>query len=456
VATGTAAARSRSASATGAGVTPGSGKDDRGRAWLTRLESPLAAYYLVLGSTVALVAIGLVMVLSSSSVESYRLNDGDSYAVFSKQAMFAAIGLPLAVAAALLPIRWWRRLSWLMLLVAAAGLVAVAVIGHSVKGNQNWIKVGGVTLQPSEAAKLALVVWTATVLAAKQQLLTQVSHVLIPVVPVAVGLLGLVMLGRDLGTTLVLLALAGALLFTAGAPLRVFTVSGLAAAAVVAALVVSSDNRMQRIQNWLGGGSGTHDLDSNYQPLHGLWALATGGWWGVGLGASREKWSWLPEAHNDFIFAVIGEELGLAGTLVVLALFAAMGIGLFRLVLATDDTFVKIATGGVLAWVLGQAIINIGAVLGMLPVIGVPLPLVSSGGSALVTTLVGLGMVLGFARRVPGAPEALAARSGVVRRSFAVLPPRDGAGRSTGRSARRSRGGLTGRRLRPRMPGRRR
>jgi cell division protein FtsW len=162
--------------------------------------------------------------------------------------------------------------------------------------------------------------------------------------------------------------------------------------------------------------------------LHALWALASGGWWGLGLGESRQKWFWLPEAHNDFIFAIIGEELGLVGTLAVLGLFAMLGIGLFRLVIAADDVFVKIATGGVLAWVLGQALVNIGAVVGLLPVVGVPLPLVSSGGSALVTTLIALGMVLGFARRVPGAAEALASRPSVVARSLAVLPGRRNGG----------------------------
>ncbi len=401
--------------------------------WLTRLESPLAAYYLVLGATVGLVAIGLVMVLSSSSVESYRENAGNSYAVFAKQAMFAAIGLPMAWVAAIVPIRWWKGAAWPLIFIGAGGLVAVAVAGVSINGNQNWLQIGSMTVQPSESVKLALVVWSATVLGNKRQLLSQTSHVVVPVVPVTVLLLGLVLLGNDLGTALVLIGIVASLLFISGAPIRVFLAGGLATLATVAMLVLTSSNRRARIAAWAG--QGECDLQDNcWQATHGLYGLSTGGWWGVGLGKSREKWSWLPEAHNDFIFAVIGEELGLAGTLVVLALFAALAIGLFRLVLTSDDVFVKIATGGVLAWVLGQAMINIGAVLRMLPIIGVPLPLVSSGGSALVTTLVALGMVLGFARRVPGAPEALAARGAVVKRSIAVLPRRL-SGRLPGRSS---------------------
>jgi cell division protein FtsW len=217
------------------------------------------------------------------------------------------------------------------------------------------------------------------------------------------------------------------MLFVAGAPLRIFGVAfGLAAVATLI-LVSGSSNRTGRISSWASGCSNVDDFDGPcWQAIHGQWALASGGWGGVGLGGSREKWGLLPEAHNDFIFAIIGEELGLIGTLVVLGLFAILGWGLFRIVFRTDDLFIKIATGGVLVWVLGQAIVNIGAVLGLLPVVGVPLPLVSYGGSALVMTMIALGMVIGFARREPACAEALAARAGLVHRSLAVLPVRRG------------------------------
>ncbi|MBK7624591.1 MAG: FtsW/RodA/SpoVE family cell cycle protein [Kineosporiaceae bacterium] len=267
--------------------------------------------------------------------------------------------------------------------------------------------------------------WAAAVLARKQAMVGQVAHALIPVVPGALVLLALVMVGNDLGTALVLVAITVALLFTAGVPLRLFAVGGLLGGLAITLLVTTSENRMKRVNTWLGN-TPCEYLSTCWQPTHSRYALATGGWWGVGLGAGREKWLWLSQAHNDFIFAVIGEELGLIGTLTVLALFAALGIGLFKLVIASDDTFVKIATGGVLAWVLGQAIINIGTVLGMLPVIGLPLPLVSSGGSALVTVMIAFGMVLGFARQVPGAPGGARGTS-AYRRSNGVraLAPRN-------------------------------
>jgi cell division protein FtsW len=215
----------------------------------------------------------------------------------------------------------------------------------------------------------------------------------------------------------------GGALFVAGVPLRFFALAGAAGAAVAAWLVTSSSNRMTRIDSWLSGTCEDY-WGACWQSRHGEWALASGGWWGVGLGASREKWAWLPEAHNDFIYAIIGEELGLPGTVLVVLLLAALGVAFARVVRRHDDVFVKIATAGVMSWVLFQAMINIGVVLGLLPVIGVPLPLVSSGGSALVSTLVGIGMVLSFARSEPGAREALAARAGAVRRSLAVVSRR--------------------------------
>jgi cell division protein FtsW len=397
----------------------------RRNAWLARLDAPLAPYYLILGSTIALVMIGLVMVLSSSSVQSLKdTHLSSSYSYFVKQVMFAGLGLPLAWVASRIPARWWQTCSWALLAGSAGMLALVPVMGSSVNGNQNWISFGGVTVQPSEAAKFAFLVWAATVLVRKQQLrLTTLSHLLVPVLPVAALLLALVLAGRDLGTAMIMMAIVFGVLYLAGAPMRLFGLTGAGALLLVGALVVTSPNRMGRISSWLGVG-GHDDSGLNWQPLHGAYALATGGWWGLGLGASREKWFWLPEAHNDFIFAIIGEELGLPGTLAVLGLFGLLGVGLLRLVTVSEDVFVKISTGGVLLWVVGQAVVNIGAVLGVLPVVGVPLPLVSSGGSALVMTLIALGMVLGFARHVPGAGEALTDRPGMMRRSLAVLPRR--------------------------------
>ncbi len=387
-----------------------------------RLDSPVTSYYVLLGATLLLLVIGLVMVLSASSVTSLT-KSGSSFTVFRSQLVFAAIGLPLMLVASRVPVRAWKAIGWVALVVA---LVAQALVftrlGVSVGGNRNWIGVGGMRLQPSEGMKLALVLWGAAVLARKRNLLDRWVHVMVPVMfPVGVIGIGLVLAGHDLGTALVLLLILAALLFAAGAPGRMFLMAGGAMAALVGAMVVTSDNRKRRIASWIGGQC-QDSLGSCYQSIHGKYALADGGWWGVGLGASREKWSWLPEAHNDFIFAIIGEELGLPGALVVLALFLLIGWACLRLVTRSPDMFVRIAAAASMAWLLGQTLINVGAVIGMLPVIGVPLPLVSSGGSALVTSLVVLGMLMSFARAEPGAAEALTARTGLLRRSLAVVP----------------------------------
>lgn len=390
---------------------------------LTRWETPVTSYYLLLGSTLLLVGIGLVMVLSSSSVEAYA-QSGSSFSVFSRQALFAGIGLPLMWAASRVPVATWKRLAWPVLgLAVLAQLLVFTPLGVGVKGNTNWIEVAGVRAQPSEAAKLALAIWCAAVLTRKRHLLSSWAHVLVPVGPFAGLVIGLVLVGRDLGTALVLMAVVAGALFVAGVPGRMFALAGGLAAGAAALLVATSANRMSRVEAWLSAEC-TDYWGTCWQTIHGKWALASGGWWGVGLGASREKWAWLPEAHNDFIFAIIGEELGLAGTVVVVLLFAVLGVACARVVRRSDDVFVKVATAGVLAWVVGQAMVNIAVVLALLPVIGIPLPLVSAGGSALVSTLVALGMVLSFARSEPGARDALEARSSVVRRSLAVVPLR--------------------------------
>ena len=390
-----------------------------------RLESPVTTYYLLLSATAMLVVIGLVMVLSASSVTSYQATNS-SFTVFFNQLRYAVVGVIGAWVASRLSLTIWRRLAVPMLVVAIGlqALVFVPSLGVRVNGNRNWIHIAGQQVQPSEFAKVALILFGAAVLSKKRRNLGKFMHVAVPLVFPAGGLLLLLVLGGgDLGTGLVLLAILAGMLFVAGVPARMFFLAGAGSAALAATLALTSANRMGRIHSWLAGCT---DPTKCFQTIHGQYALADGGWWGVGLGASREKWSCLPEAHNDFIFAIIGEELGLPGTLVIIALFGLLAFSCYRLVLRSDDFFVRVATGGVMVWVLVQAVINIGSVIGLLPVIGVPLPLVSSGGSALMATLFALGMLLSFARNEPGCREALAARPGVVRRSLAVMPTRRG------------------------------
>ena len=386
---------------------------------LGQWNSAVTSYYLLTGATAILLVLGLVMVLSSSSVESLA-HDRSPYAEFAKQAQFALIGLPLLWIASRLPLRFYKAIAWPSLAVAGGlQLLVLTSLGHAVNGNRNWLPVGPVMVQPSEIGKVALALWLGVVLARKQPLLRQWKHALIPVVPVAGLLIGFVLLGHDLGTALILIVLVAGAMYIAGVPTRIFAVSVVLAGVAVALLARGNDTRMVKIGSWLS--SSCDQAKECYQTVHGTFGLASGGWWGLGLGASREKWSYLPEAHNDFIFAIIGEELGLVGTLLVLFLFAVLAFAMSRVIRRHADPFVKVATAAIAFWVIGQALVNIAVVIGLAPVIGVPLPLVSAGGSALIMTMIALGIVISFARSEPDAAEALAARPNVLRRSLAVI-----------------------------------
>lgn len=386
-----------------------------------KLESPLTTYYLILWVTTTLVVFGLIMVFSASSVTS--LLEGDAtYSVFVRQAMFAGIGAVVAVFASRLSVQWWKRLAIPLLVVALIlqGLVFTS-LGYEQYGNRNWLDLGPVSIQPSELAKVALLLVGAMIFANKGRLVGLVRHILLPyLIPISAIVLALVLGGNDLGTALVMLAIIGAVLAMAGAPGRFFVAVSLLGVAGVVGLVLTSANRMSRITNWLSPECQSDPNGYCGQSVHGMYALADGGWWGVGLGRSKEKWDWLAEAHNDFIFAIIGEELGLPGTLMVLILFGLLAWACYRLIVRTRDRFVRIAAAGIMAWLLGQALINVGAVIGLIPVVGVPLPLVSAGGSSLVTTLLALGMLLSFARNEPGCKALLDSRPNLLRRSLAV------------------------------------
>lgn len=386
---------------------------------LGQWNSAVTSYYVLLGATALLLVIGLVMVLSSSSVES--LDDGHSpYAVFLDQAKYALIGLPLLLGLSRAPVKFFQAIAWPALAVAIAfQLTVFTPLGCGAGGNQNWVCLGGLSAQPSETIKLALAIWLGAVLARKLPLLREWKHALIPAVPVAGIAILVVLAGHDLGTALVLILLVAGALFVAGVPMRMFGLAAVLAGGVTTLLTVTSDNRKDRILSWL-----SDECDSAgacYQTLHGGWGLASGGWGGLGLGESREKWAYLPAAHNDFIFAILGEELGLIGTLLVLGLFGLLAFAMIRVIRRHPDPFVQITTGAILFWVIGQALVNIAVVIGLAPVIGIPLPLVSAGGSALIMTMAALGVLIAFARSEPGAAEALAARPSVVRRSLAVI-----------------------------------
>ncbi|KRF07897.1 cell division protein FtsW [Nocardioides sp. Soil777] len=371
------------------------------------LDRPLSSYYLLLGASTLLLTIGLMMVLSSSSVDAYKTT-GDSYAIVKRQLMWVLLGLPCAFIASRMSHAWIRRLAWPAYLLSLGLLLLTAFLGVERNGNQNWLAVGPLAIQPSEVAKLGLVLWAANIYARKERRLGRVHEIMIPVVPGMLLATGLVILGRDLGTALVLFAILLGMLWVVGAPPRFFVLSISIIGVAVMFLAAMDAERLQRITNF--SDPFKDYLDTGWQPAHGLYALSTGGWFGQGIGASTQKWGGLPEAHNDFIFAVLGEELGLVGTLLVIGLFFTIAFAAIRIASRTAEPFVRYMSFGIVVWLLGQMIINVGMVLAVMPVIGIPLPLVSYGGSALLPSLVALGLLVGFARREPEAAAALAAR----------------------------------------------
>jgi len=382
------------------------------RAWRALLDRPLTPYYLILGITILLLALGLVMVLSTASVTdlSFGLSP---YSDFEKQLVGVVIGLPLMWLAARSSPRLFRAAAYPLLAVAIIGLCLVLIHGVGIEKNSatRWIALGPFQFQPSEMAKIALAVWGADLLARKEKLglLADWHHLLVPLLP-GTGLLALlVMAGDDLGTTFVLLIVFLALLWVAGTPGRVFTALLILMVMVLLLLVVTQSWRIKRITGFLDG-SNTDPTGTNQQSIQGRIALGDGGLFGVGLGASKIKWGWLPESTSDFIFAIIGEELGLVGTLCVTAMYGGLAFAGLRVARRAPDTFSRLCSAAITAWIVIQAVVNIGAVVGVVPITGVPLPLVSQGLSSVLVTMVALGMLMSFARRAPGASEALAAR----------------------------------------------
>ena len=349
-------------------------------------------FYRLAGLTGFLVVFGLVMVLSSSSIDSLVANR-DAFYVFSRQSLYAVVGFGVMLFISSLKLKVIQNLVKAALVFGFALQLSVPFLGITVNGNTNWISIAGFTLQPAEFLKVSLIMYIAWFVSNREHELDDPRRVLLPVLIVGGAALALVMLGRDLGTAIIIALIVFGTLVIAGAPLRplVQVFIGVAIAGALAAF--SSASRMARINAWLNPDAASSDA-FNWQYEHGTWALAAGGVFGVGLGNSKMKWSWIPEVENDFIFAVIGEELGLIGALVVIGIFALLVSSLIGIMNRSDSSFGRIAIIGVIVWIVSQSAVNIAVVLGVLPVLGVPLPLISAGGSSLIATLGAIGIVL--------------------------------------------------------------
>ncbi|WP_460865539.1 putative lipid II flippase FtsW, partial [Rhodococcus aerolatus] len=372
--------------------------------WLAR---PLSSLHLVLAVFALLTLLGLVMVLSASSVEAFSV-DGSAYSLFARQVIFAVLGLALFYLGLRTPVRVLKRAAAPALVVAVVLLVLVLVpgIGYLSNGSRSWFVLGPVSFQPAEAAKVAFALWGAQLLASRRPgPVTRARDLVVPLVPVAMLLGTLILVQPDLGTTVSLVIIVLALLWFAGLPLRWFAAVAGAGVGGALALGLSASYRADRITSFLHP-----ELDpqgAGYQATQARYSLADGGWFGVGLGQSRAKWNYLPNAHNDFIFAILGEELGFVGAVAVIGLFALLTYVGLRIAGRVLDPFLSLLVSTCTVWLLAQALINIGYVVGLLPVTGLQLPMVSSGGTSTALTMLVFGLLANAARHEPDAISAV-------------------------------------------------
>ena len=350
---------------------------------------------LLLLPVVMLMIVGLGALLSASSVVGLR-QTGDHLFFFKRQVVFASVGVGLLLITMRIPYKWYARFALPILLTAVVGLATTLAIGEVRGGARRWIDLSPVSLQVAEFAKFAVVVYLATILSRNEKWLGRFSNVLWPVAA-SLLVVGFPLVKQpDLGSTLIIAAAAFGVLAASAAPMRyVLALVGMAGTGAFL-LAYSQPYRWERVQTYLNPNA--DPLGPGLQAWQSLVALGTGGWFGVGLGASRARWSFLPNAHTDFIFAIIGEETGLAGALVVVALFAVFAIVGSIIALRAPDKFGRLLAVGIVCWISIQGLVNIGGVTRVLPITGVPLPFVSSGGSAMIISLAVMGVLVNIAR----------------------------------------------------------
>ena len=352
---------------------------------------------LLLSATAALVSVGLVMVLSASSVQAFE-DYGSSFLFFLRQAAYAAVGGAALWVASRMRYPAWKRLC-LPLLALTTGLLVLVLIpgvGTVAGGSARWLQAGPGTIEPSELAKLAMVAFGAAVLASRWQRLEDPRQLAYPLVPIVLILSMLIMLQPDMGTTIILVGSVGVLLFAAGARMKHLMIGAAGLVTLGLGLIFVEGYRWARFISY--GDPWADPQGSGYQAIQSLTALGSGGLFGLGLGASRQKFGYLPNAHTDFIYSIIGEELGLVGALLVLVLFGLLVYAGVRIALHASDAFGRLLAIGITGWFAIQALTNLGAVTGLLPITGVPLPFVSFGGSALVISLAAVGILVSISK----------------------------------------------------------
>ena len=367
-------------------------------------STPASAYYLILGTVSILSVFGVVMVLSASSVRAMN-ESGNSFAIVIRQVVYLGISIFLAWLAMNLKERLWVPQARLALIASIFFLLLPQVpgIGISVGGNTNWIGFGGFSLQPSEFAKFAMILWCALMMRNLQESVNPLPKLL----PGMTIVMALILVGKDLGTALVVGGIFLSVLFVAGISIKRILL--LSAVLIIGAiiLIASNQTRLNRFAAFSNPFSEENYKSAGWQQAHSIMGLASGGAFGTGLGSGKQKWGSLPEAHTDFIFSVIGEELGLLGTLAVLSLYALLILAIFRVAIRANKPFDKYVLVGIGSWIAIQVVMNIGSVISLMPVVGVTLPLISYGGSSLISTFLAIGYVLGVMKRDPAIIEEI-------------------------------------------------
>lgn len=366
-------------------------KDHKKKRAKKRKRNRPSSYYLLLGVTLALVFFGVIMITSSSSSLALT-RENDSFYYLKRQSISVAIGLIAMFVVSRFDYRKIKRLSILFLGLSIMLLAFAAISGKVIYGSSRWVALMGVTFQPSEIAKLAAVFFSASVLSNNSEITKKINKTLIPLGLPVLLISILVLIQPDLGTTFAILITVFFMLFMAGARFRDLALIGTGGFAAGMIFIMTATYRRERFLAFLDPWNDTES--GGFQIIQSFMALGSGGLSGVGLGFSRQKFGYLPTPFTDFIFAIIGEELGLAGTAAVLILFIIFGFLGIKIAQRATDRFGQLLAGGITMMILVQAIINLGAVTGMLPITGIPLPLVSFGGSSLIVTLASIGVLL--------------------------------------------------------------
>ena len=394
--------------------------DHRGDLWTPR--GPVDIPFLLL--TLLLLGIGVVMVLSASYASAYydvkKITGGNATYFFTRQLAFAVAGVGAMYIVSRLPMRFFRRISGLTMLIALVLLLAVLVVGHVSGGGRRWLYLGGVSIQPSEIAKIAVILYFATLICRSGNYMGTFRYGILPFVLILAVIVGLLVMEPHFSASIIILLLGAVMMFVGGTRLVVFILGLIAGGGLFAAMLLASNYASSRITTWRDPFSDTSD--AGWQIVQSLYAVGSGGLFGLGLGQSRQKYLYLPEEHNDFIFSIICEELGLIGALLILALFALLIIRGYWIAMHSRDRYSFLVVTGVSSLLAIQVFLNVAVCTNLIPCTGISLPFFSYGGTALLMQLAEMGIILSASRDIPEKKVIRKRKRTELRRGETVVP----------------------------------